>query len=152
VAFIDGGGYLLPLLVIIRRMSSCIAWRCWMMSSNWVSFAHFLVGKREPVLESSQQYTVTPFLTSACSPMALAFFNVSSEGFAGAESDVVVCAAAGVEVWAGAAAVAVVVAAEAAAAGGGVLAGGALEVDCCEYTGSAAANITPIRSGKRILE
>jgi hypothetical protein len=140
-------GYLLPLFVIVRRMSSCIAWRCWMMSSNWVSFAHFLVGKREPVLESSQQYTVTPFLTSACSPMLLAFFTVSSEGFAGAESDTVVCAAAGVEVWAGAAAVAVVVAAE-AAAGGGVLAGGALEVDCCEYTGSAVANIAPIRSGK----
>jgi hypothetical protein len=65
--------------------------------------------------------------------MLLAFFTVSSEGFAGAESDAVVCAAAGVEVWAGAAAVAVavVVAAE-AAAGGGVLAGGALEFDCCE--------------------
>jgi len=65
----------------------------------------------------------------------LAFFTISSEGFAGAESDAVVCAAAGVEVWAGAAAVAVVVvvvvAAE-AAAGGGVLAGGALEVGCCE--------------------
>jgi hypothetical protein len=72
-------------------------------------------------LGSSQQYTVTPFLTSACSPMALAFFTVASEGFAGAESDVVVCAADGVaadgvEVWAGAAA--------------DVLAGGAL--DCCE--------------------
>jgi hypothetical protein len=48
--------------------------------------------------------------------MLLAIFIVASEGFAGAESDVVVCAAEGVEVWAGAAA--------------DVLAGGAL--DCCE--------------------
>jgi hypothetical protein len=54
--------------------------------------------------------------------MLLAFFTVASEGFADSESDAVVCAADGVEVWAGA------VAAEAAAAD--VLAGGAL--DCCE--------------------
>jgi hypothetical protein len=142
VAFIAGGGYLLPLLVIIRRMSSCIAWRCAMASSSWISLQHFLVGKRVPVLASSTQYLVTPLLTSGRSPKLLAFFTVSSEGFAGAESDAVV--------WAGAA-VAVVVASE-AAAGGGVLAGGALEVDCCEYTGSAAANIMPIRSGKRTFE
>jgi len=145
-----GGAYLLPAFVIIRRMSSCTTWRCATMPSNSFSFAHFLVGKREPTLASSQQYTVTPFLTSACSPMDLAFFTVASEGFAGAESDAVVCAAAGVEVWAGAAA-AGAVAAE-AAAGGGVLAGGALEVDCCEYAGSAAAMIEPIRSGKRTLK
>jgi hypothetical protein len=58
--------------------------------------------------------------------MLLASFTVASEGFVDADSDAVVCAADGVEVWAGAAAGAV--AAEAAA--GGVLAGGAL--GCCE--------------------
>ena len=122
-----------------------------MASSSWISLQHFLVGKRVPVLASSTQYLVTPLLTSGCSPKLLAFFTVSCEGFAGAASDAVVCAAAGVEVWAGAAAVGVVVAAE-AAAGGGVLAGGALEFGCCEYAGSAAANIAPIRSGKRTFE
>jgi len=101
---------------------------------------HFLVGKRDPTFESSQQNCVFPPCVSGCIPTLFARLIVSAEGpeWSGLEAGVWLGAAAG--------AVAGVSAADALVAGAAALAaaaGAAAELEDCWAEHGSAADRTP---------